>query len=81
MGPTEPPPRPDDFEPQEELHEVVCTKCEEPLGTINFHRPSAKLMSSDEIRQTYPRQGFMCDACGTQCVYYAGFDHYIMGDY
>lgn len=80
MGPTEPPPRPDDFTPQEELHEMTCQKCGKTVGTINFHRPSAKLMTPDEIRQWYPRQGFVCE-CGFQCVYYASFAHYIMGDY
>ena len=38
-------------------------------------------LSSDEIRQQYPRFSGTCPDCGYTGIYYASYMQYIMGDY
>jgi len=72
--------------PSEEKEEQPwsCPTCDSPLdGIVAFDEKAAKGMTSDEVREVYPRKYLQCTnpECSYQVVAYASFSHYIAGDW
>lgn len=56
--------------------ECLHAKC-----TPEFDLEMAKGMTSDEVRQRFPRFNGRCPECGSQMIIYASFEHYLSGDW
>jgi len=46
-----------------------------------FNEEDAKKLSTEEIREKYPRYRGMCIDCKAQVILYASFAHYLYGDW
>lgn len=53
-------------------------KCRHAGATPAFDEEAARGLSSDEIRERWPR-GHKCPNCGLQAEFYASHSHYSMG--
>ena len=57
-------------------------QCDHPKLTLpDFNEEKAIKMTSDEVRQHYPRKTEKCPDCGAPVIMYASFMHYICGDW
>jgi hypothetical protein len=63
-----------------DLRTILATAktCEHP---VNFDPIASSGMTSDEVRQQFPRWAGKCPKCGYQGVIYASFEHMIAGDW
>ena len=57
------------------------TGCKHEKCCPEFNSEEAKNLDSYEVRKKYPRFMGACPDCGSQVIYYASAEHYIMGDW
>lgn len=56
-------------------------ECKHSKVMPQYDSVAAKLMTSNQIRTTFPRFSGICPDCGYQGILYASMEHYIAGDW
>lgn len=55
--------------------------CEHPCVVPDFDERAAEGMTSDQVRERWPRYHGRCPDCGFYGALYASFKHYLAGDW